>query len=266
MGSALYDAVLISSPDDLVRALGARRAALVEHRVYAALDGVAALRVFMASHVFAVWDFMSLLKTLQRRLTCTAVPWLPPAHREAARLVNEIVLGEESDEVAPGEYASHFDVYRDAMREIGADDRPIARLVDELAGGAGLDEGLARCGAPPAAVAFVQSTFASTTRSTHEIAAAFLFGREELVPRMFARALAALPPGAAPRFAWYLQRHVQLDGEDHGPKAARLLAALCGDDRDRWASAHAAAVSALDARRALWDAVAHAISPLPPSP
>jgi hypothetical protein len=254
-------AVLPSSFDDLARSLVPRRAALLQHRVYAALYDVAALRVFMASHVFAVWDFMSLLKTLQRRLTCVAVPWLPSEHPEAARLVNEIVLGEESDEVAPGEYASHFDIYREAMREIGADDQPIARLVDGLARGVSLGEALIRCGAPAAALAFVRSTFECAMRSTHEIAAAFLFGREELVPQMFARTLGVLPPNAAPRFAWYLERHVQLDGGEHAPKAARLLAALCGDAPDRWVEAHAAAVIALDARRALWDAVACAISP-----
>jgi hypothetical protein len=241
-----------------------QRDALVRHPVYATLDGVGALRALMQAHVFAVWDFMTLLKTLQQRLTCVRTPWLPPADREAARLINEIVLGEETDEIGPGEHASHFEIYVDAMREVGADVAPIGAFCAALAAGASPDAALDACGAPPGAAAFVRATLASCERPTHEVAAAFVLGREQLVPAMFERALAALDAAglAAPRLRWYLARHVALDGDDHGPKAARLLEVLCGDDPVRWAEAEAAAGGALTARRALWDAVAAAMRPV----
>jgi hypothetical protein len=242
--------------ESLIASLSPRRERLVNHRIYASLDSVEALRHFMTSHVFAVWDFMSLLKTLQRRLTCVDVPWSPPAHREAARLINEIVLGEETDEVSPGVFASHFDIYRDAMHEIGAADTAITRLLGELGAGASVEHAIA--GVPSGPRAFVRATFAMLERPTVEVAAAFFFGREELVPAMFTRALAALANAGirAPGLRWYLERHVEVDGGDHGPKAARLLSALCGDDPDRWAAAERAAITALRARAELWDSIA----------
>lgn len=235
-------------------ALATYHAALVQHPVYRTLDSVAGLRAFMELHVFAVWDFMSLLKTLQRRLTCVDVPWAPAANREGARLINEIVLGEESDELPDGTFASHFDVYVDAMREVGADVAPIIRFVELVRSRVPVGQALARAEVPAAAAAFVSTTMELCERGTPAVAAAFLYGREHLVPAMFERALEVVGP-AAPRLRWYLERHVVLDRDDHGPKAERLLASICGDDPVQLADARAAAITALTARRDLWDAL-----------
>ena len=84
----------------LTAAIADERAALLAHPIYARVNDLAALRAFMQHHVFAVWDFMSLLKSLQRRLTSLEVPWLPPEDPEAARLVNEIVPADMLEEKA----------------------------------------------------------------------------------------------------------------------------------------------------------------------
>ena len=111
------------------------RERLVRHRIYGLVNSAARLRRFMESHVFAVWDFQSLLKAMQQRLTCTSIPWVPTPDAEARRLVNEIVLDEESDALPEGGSASHFELYLHGMRNAGADTGPIDRMIETLRAG-----------------------------------------------------------------------------------------------------------------------------------
>jgi hypothetical protein len=246
--------------------LGDTRERLVRHRIYGLVNSAARLRRFMESHVFAVWDFQSLLKAMQQRLTCTTVPWVPTPDPEARRLVNEIVLDEESDELPEGGSASHFELYLDGMRKAGADTRPIERLLSLLSDGAPLGQALAASGAPAAAAAFVRESFAVIeSGSTHGIVAAFTYGREDVIPDMFrslVSSLAARDPGWE-RFHWYLERHIEADDEKHGPVCRRIVARLCGDDPARWAEASAAARAGIEARIALWDAIAADLEAMP---
>ncbi len=237
------------------------RHSLVRHPVYACVGDPAALRVFMSNHAFAVWDFMSLLKTLQQRLTCVDVPWLPPADATAARLVNEIVLGEESDEVAPGRFMSHFDLYLAAMTEIGADARPVRQFVDRLREGILAESALRTLTIPETTRQFVIGTLRTCAASTLEVAASFLLGREDLVPAMFRPMLAELEKAGVKcdTYRLYLERHVYLDEEQHGPMAKRLLGSLCGTDEDNWRTATAVARGALAARTSFWDGVLMAV-------
>lgn len=244
--------------DRLAETLRPAHEALVAHPLYRSLDDRGRLQRFMAVHVFAVWDFMSLLKVLQQRLTTVTTPWMPPRHRKAARLVNEIVLGEETDEVKPGVFMSHFELYLAAMKEVGADGSAIEGFLGTLQAGTSIDEalrGVERAGTLPGVTPFVATTFALAGGTTEAVAAAFLVGREKLVPEMFEELLRGTAGIDAPNFRLYLERHVHLDGEQHGPMAVELLTLLCGDDDVRWGHAERAAREALAARKALWDAV-----------
>ncbi|MFM8414820.1 MAG: DUF3050 domain-containing protein [Planctomycetota bacterium] len=243
--------------------VGELRDRLVAHRLYELVDTPGRLRWFMEHHVFAVWDFQSLLKALQQRLTCTTVPWVPTADPEARRMINEIVLDEESDELPEGGAASHFELYLDCMGRAGADTGPIGRLLDAIRGGTPLSQALAGCGMPPAAAAFVQRSFAVIdSGSTPAIAAAFTYGREDVIPDMFRRIVGSLAqddPARWERFRFYLDRHIEHDDAHHGPLCRRIVARLCGADQAAWAAAEAAARACLEARLALWDAVAAGI-------
>lgn len=250
-------------------ALAVTRNRLLSHPLYASLRTLDDVRVFMAHHVFAVWDFMSLLKTLQHGLTGLAVPWRPVGDPTVRRFVNELVLGEESDVDPRGGSISHFELYLDAMREAGADVGPITRLIGALQDGASLDHAFTRAQAPPSAETFVRHTFRIIDAGAlHRIAAAFTLGREDVIPGMFVALVAELDrrhPGRLGLFRAYLDRHIVLDTDEHGPIARRMLAQTCADDPDRHAEAELVGVDVLRARIALWDGTLAAVRERPVS-
>lgn len=232
---------------------------LLTHPLYGCLTNETALRHFMRSHVFAVFDFQSLLKALQRAVTCVEIPWLPTTDPTSARLINEIVLDEESDRLPDGSFASHFDLYRRAMLACGADTTAIDRLVAALRDGKSLAGAFAISEPPPGVRNFVTTTLSiAQSHSLPQIAAAFAFGREEVIPAMFEQLVARLAAEAPEAWGWfrfYLERHIQTDAEDHGPRARELVERACGVDDRNWRSATVSAVRSLEARIGLWDAI-----------
>jgi hypothetical protein len=235
---------------------------LRNHHLYGSFETVEDLHVFMEAHVFAVWDFMSLLKTLQRGLTCVDVPWLPSRFAASRRLVNEVVLGEESDMYGT-EPVSHFELYLRAMRECGASTTAIEALLDGLRDGVECERALVMCNAPMAAQRFVRATFALIeSDKLHVAAAAFTFGREDLIPDMFRgfiRDQNERLHGRLELMRWYMERHIEVDGKEHGPMALRMVAELCGDDPMKWQEAGDAAETALRARIELWNGIAKSL-------
>ena len=241
------------------------RNALLTHPVYQKISNPASLRVFMESHVFAVWDFMTLLKTLQRSLTGIDLPWLPPQDIFSARLVNEIVLAEETDEVAPGYYLSHFHLYLEAMDEVGADTQLICRFIDTLKRGIHTQEALTLLLLPEATKSFVLHTLTAARGLTHEVAAVFLLSREDVIPKMFKQIIARLKDSqglSCDTFLLYLERHAELDEEQHAPMGQKLLKNLCGNDSVKWHQAFLAARKALQVRKSLWDGITRSIEEL----
>jgi hypothetical protein len=243
----------------LAETLAPVRARVTQHPLYASLRDLDALRHYTSRHVFAVWDFMSLLKRLQRELTCVELPWQPPVDRAAARLVNEIVLAEESDADGRGAHGSHYELYRRGMDELGADTRPIDDFQRELRECGDVDAALSRSAAPPECARFVRATWNMASRGAlHEVAAAFALGREDVIPDMFVTLVREAEHCAPGRFATlrhYLERHIHLDGELHTPLALALLARLAGRDERKWGEIERAARAALVERIALWDGV-----------
>lgn len=242
---------------DHVRCLSAR---VRSHSVFGCLRTLSDVRVFMEHHVWAVWDFMSLLKSIQARIAPSIFPWAPTDDVEAARFVNEIVLGEESDEAPDGCHASHFEIYLRAMDAAGANAAPIRAMVQAVASGTPWLQALQATCALPAARAFVMGTMRVADASLPERVAAFTLGREDVIPGMFSEAVASLDRqevrGARLRlFRWYLDRHIAVDADHHGPLAARLFKRVClVDDATRDVSLRAAA-HALERRADLWDSV-----------
>jgi hypothetical protein len=226
--------------------------------MYQRINDLGCLREFMQIHVFAVWDFMSLVKRLQMEFTSTRLPWTPPAISEAARFANEIVLGEESDLTSDGQAVSHFELYLRAMDEVGADSGVIRLFLARLSHGMPYEAAFNGLPIPRGIREFVCATLGCALRgSLVEVASYFFFGREDVIPDMFKRLLCLWGKGASevPNFAYYLQRHIDLDGNSHGPLAREMLINLAGDDEPIWDEARQAAKRAIKGRLELWDAV-----------
>lgn len=231
---------------------------LCSHPLFTEITSINKLQLFMESHVFAVWDFMTLTKRLQQDLTCTQLPWLPPADPHAARLINEIVLGEESDEHPRQGYCSHFELYLEAMAEVGANTCAINHFIALQRQGLDASAALQEVAAPPGVACFVSATLhIALSTPTHCVAAAFLHGREHVIPAMFKHILQSdeLIQHQAPTLYGYLARHIELDTEDHAPAAQLLLERLVSADPTYPPQAHDAALAAVESRITFWDQV-----------
>jgi hypothetical protein len=235
------------------------RAQLLDHPVYAEVASVEDLKRFMEDHVFAVWDFMSLLKRLQQDLTCTKVPWFPADNARAARLINDIVIGEETDVDPEGSYVSHLDLYLRAMADVGASTRQFDKFRSLARVGTSVEAAMVRTGAPPHVQAFVAHTMAlAQSGSTEEVLAAFFYGREDIIPEMFSRLQKTLAGArhnndSLRHFIYYIERHIELDGDSHGPMGRELLEGLVADSPQRHQWALHAACNSIKARIELWN-------------
>jgi hypothetical protein len=240
---------------------------LDSHPVYAQVQTLDDLRLFMSYHVYSVWDFMSLLKYLQHCVAPATVPWTPTGSPAVRFFVNQIVVGEESDEGIPDAegnptYASHFELYCSAMREVGADPSDVIRF-SETAAAQGMDAAYALAVAPAPARRFVESTFAFIkTGKPHIVAAAFAFGREHIIPAMFRSLLSRMniTQRDAPTFHYYLERHIHLDEDFHAPLSLKMVNELVGRDAAKAREAEATARTAVEARLRFWSDVQEALT------
>ena len=239
--------------------LGPQRESLLNHPIYDSISDLRHIQIFMEHHVFAVWDFMSLLKALQRCFGSFSVPWVDSGNAEAVRLLLEIAIDEECDVDAQGDYKSHFELYRAAMVEAGASTTAIDCFIKSISDSNDIDDGLIRANVPVSVRLFIQSTFAVIDRNDPvELAATFLFGREELLPDIFRQIVGNISnadSGMLSQFVYYLERHIEVDGDQHYDAAKKLMESICGNDSEKWASAENAAIQALSNRGDLWNGI-----------
>jgi hypothetical protein len=235
------------------------RKEIINHKVYSAIHTVDDLKIFMQYHVYAVWDFMSLLKALQNSLTCTSVPWFPKGSADTRYLINEIVVGEESDVDLHGKRKSHFELYLDAMHQCGANTLQMETFITALQQNGNFKEAFQSSGTPLAAKEFVDFTFRIiNSHKDYLQSAIFTFGREDLIPGMFMSIINDMHkhfPESISVFKYYLERHIEVDGDHHSHLALQMTENLCGDDEGRWHEAEEATVQSLKMRIALWDGV-----------
>lgn len=239
---------------------------LANHRIFERINSIQELKVFMEHHIFAVWDFMSLLKKLQIDLVPSGSPWVPNPNGNLVRFINEIVMEEESDQAysngAEISYTSHYQIYLDAMTEVGASTETISRFV-EMVKSEGINSAMQKINLPDPSRLFMSHTFKLINEGkSHEIAASFAIGRESIVPLMFKRILdqSKLEDDQVPVFRYYLVRHAELDGDHHGPMAHKLLENMSAGDPKIQQEIIDQATKSIEQRIFFWDGVLDALS------
>ncbi len=253
---------MVKHSEELTSRLEPLRTSLKHHEIYEHLKSMDDVKLFTEGHVYAVWDFMSLLKALQRSLTCVQIPWLPVSNPATARFINEIVHGEESDVNEFGEPKSHFEMYLDAMEELGADTTSVKEFISGIRANRTVKQALKDCNISKNISDFTSFTFQIIeTAEVHKIAAAFTFGREDIIPDMFIEILEKADPNKSkyPKFSYYLDRHIELDGDEHGPLSLKMIEELCGSDSKKWEDVNEISQQALKARIKLWDGITETI-------
>lgn len=244
--------------DKLTQNLEPLKSKLKNHNLYNIINTPEDLRVFCESHVFAVWDFMSILKSLQSKLTCVTIPWIPSGKGTPSRLLNEIVVEEESDMDPHGQHMSHFEMYCHAMHQAGANTESIDSFLQNLKT-SNVSKSLIISNAPTAARNFVNETFKILDGAEpHVVASMFTFGREEVIPEMFKNIIKEMDSslhGKLKLFRYYLDRHIGLDEDEHTPTALRMVKELCENNKDKWAEATTAAKYCMNARIKFWDEI-----------
>ena len=231
---------------------------LKNHPLYKSINTEKHLHIFMENHVFAVWDFMSILKSLQREFTCVQVPWRPKNNGNLSRLLNEIVLAEESDIDRFGQHLSHFEIYYHAMKEAGANTKNIEIFLNEL-DSSDLSTSLKKSNAPEAAKEFVLNTFKHINlNNPHLTATIFTLGREEIIPDMFRELVQDLNDNSSGKyksFIYYLDRHIGLDENEHTPLALKMIKEICGDDELKWKESIDCGKNVMKSRIKFWDQI-----------
>ena len=250
--------------EDIQKAIKPYQDTLLNHPLYNNIKSMDDLQCFLEHHVFAVWDFMSLLKALQNKLTCTTTPWMPVGNPETRYLINEIVLAEETDVDQEGRHKSHYELYIDAMKDAGANTRLVSDFLARVEETRNIFVAVKNSDLPDAVKDFLNFTFELIEQGeAHEIAAAFTFGREDLIPDMFTAILKKFQGNLKDRdlskLIYYFERHIELDADEHGPMAMNMITELCGTDTKKWQETEVVAKQALIKRIALWDGIAQLI-------
>ena len=247
------------SVDQINQSIQLLREDLLNHSLYSKIKNINDSQKFVETHIFAVWDFMSLLKSLQSQLTCTNTPWLPNKNSKTAYLINEIVLAEETDINQVGERKSHYELYLEAIKSFGADTNDIDLFLNKLKN-EDIFNAINSLNVPKEVKYFLEFTFKIIEEGKpHKVAAAFTFGRENLIPSMFTAILKNFqknfPDQDISKLIYYFERHIELDEDEHGPMALEMVTELAGNDPEKWQEIEEVSVEALKKRIGLWNSI-----------
>jgi len=153
-------------------------------------------------------------------------------------------------------------MYLDAMHQVDADTTDINTFILNLKSGKSIDLSFDELSIEKRVADFVKFSFSVIdTNKPHLVASAFTFGREDVIPDMFIEILknSDSENTSYNKLRYYLQRHIDLDGDEHGPLSLKMISELCQEDDQKWDEALSIARQSLEKRILLWDAISELI-------
>lgn len=289
----LNDSWINKKYDETLSEISGIQTRLLSHSMYSHLTDMDSLKILMSSHVFQVWDFMFLVKKMQHILqNNNKMPWIPPNNNQLTRFIQEIVLCEETDsfskltEITGKDSMSHLEMYLLGMENVGLETNSIKYMINEIQNyqsnaNSNVDYsynldfdticGIIRKNRSSLVVNECLDMFEwnlklsmeSDINNLHLISAAFIFGRENIIPPMFEQVIKFIPHTKETQVFWlYLERHIEVDGgsdthdeESHQELGSKLIKLLCNYDKNKWNQCLEIGVESLTRRYKVWDQV-----------
>jgi hypothetical protein len=257
----LYINQLGLSENKLISEIENETLTLINHPLYNSIKTEEDVRIYMFNQVWCVWDFMTLVKSIQLNIVPSNILWMPPKYPELGAYIYEVLLTEETDKGYNSETnSSHFQTYLKAMYESKVDTSSVAAFIKLLENGFDFGTATEKCGIHDEAKEFISTTFEFAKSELHISTAVFCLSREGVIPDIFMNLLANVSLSNNFKiFNWYLNRHIYLDSQSHGPLSIKLFKTIVDTPKKQDEALHAS-LKALKARNKFFDYILNSIN------
>lgn len=237
---------------------------LANHKLYERVNDELSLRLFMEHHVICVWSYNFLLREIHQELVGLIHPLNSQSQKEAIRLVSEMILEEELEEQQDGSLLSHFEIYLEAMQDLGANISPIVSFFDLQDSGQNWQTALKHARFPTAVSRYARKMNRFAQAPLHEKAAALFYEGEPFIPDTFLLRIGQLGNTVKiGRLLDYFERHIEGLRSPGFSASGRLVEILCNNDEKMSLEAEQSAEEAMKNRVELWGYITGQLEALP---
>lgn len=234
---------------------------LEKHDIYESVVGLKSLQYFMERHIICVWSYTALLQSLHKDLVAMVFPLNSESHKEAIRLISEIIINEEVDDLGDGRYLSHLELYLEAMQDLDCDLSKILDFFDQLETNRSIDEAIKKSLFSEEIKEYARATARFLRKPLHIRAAALYYEGEPFFPDQFLYRLYLLSDHIkCDKALWYFEKHIEGIKCQDFSAAGRLVEVLCKVDHKFDYEAESTASAVMRNRINLWNKILRGIT------
>ena len=226
------------------------------HKLYDHIVSKKSLKFFMERHIICVWSYNALLRSLQKDIVALSLPLNTESHKEAVRLISEIILNEEVEDLGDGSYLSHLELYLESMQSLECDLSNILSFFDILEGGVSPEKAFIYVAFSNEIKRYAEHTISVLKRPLHIRAAALFYEGEPFIPDHFLNVIERLSNQMnVDRLLDYLELHIEGLKCPGFSAAGRLVEVLCRADRSLNRESEVMAEKVMWERIVLWNSL-----------